>query len=170
MVRKMPEFDVSGGVGVVDLVAAFTRLRRQNDLLVADFARENGMHSPDFHALAFMRITPGATPRNLAEYLSHSLGATTATIDRLVAAGYAIRTPNPDDGRSVRLALTPEGVAAVDRATERYAAAFAAAVPSKDREEITAAFNQVADALAQLAAAVEEDFAMNGEDSALQVG
>jgi DNA-binding MarR family transcriptional regulator len=169
MVKEVPEFDVSGEVGVVELVAAFTRLRRQNDLLVADFARENGMHSPDFHALAFMRNTPGATPRSLAEHLSHSLGATTATIDRLVASGYAVRTPNPDDGRSVRLALTPEGAAAVDRATERYAAAFAAAVPDKDRDEITSAFNQVADALAQLAAAVEEDFAL-GEDSALHAG
>ena len=151
MFRDVTELVVPRGIDVGDVLVAFTRLRRENDLLVAALARECGLHAPDFRALSFVRVTSDVTPRSLAEYLSLSLSATTAMIDRLVAAGYASRSPNPEDGRSVRLELTRQGASAVDRASALYTAAFDASVPAGDRQDVAAAFIHIADALAAVA-------------------
>jgi len=148
MLKMVPEIDETQGIALSDVLVAFTRLRRENDLLVAALARQHGMHAPDFRALEFVRLTPDVTPRSLAEYLAHSLSATTTMIDRLVAAGYAQRSPNPEDGRSVRLALTSEGIEVVDEATALYTAAFEASVPIEGRDEVAATFIHIADALA----------------------
>jgi DNA-binding MarR family transcriptional regulator len=42
----------------------------------------------------------------------------TNAIDRLAAAGYVDRRPNPSDGRGVLAGITDRGRAVVDRATE----------------------------------------------------
>lgn len=148
MFRDAVEVDESTGIALGELLIAFTRLRRENDLLIAAIARDHGLHAPDFRAVAFVRMTPGVTPRGLAEYLALSLSATTAMVDRLVAAGYVHRTPNPDDGRSVRLEVTREGGAAVEDAIDCYTEAFNISVPAARREEVAATFIQIADALA----------------------
>ena len=49
------------------------------------------------------------TPRAIADWLGFSTGATTAVIDRAAGVGYVTRTANPDDRRSVIVALTPGG-------------------------------------------------------------
>jgi len=49
------------------------------------------------------------TPRTIADWLGFSTGATTAVIDRAASVGYVTRTANPDDRRSVIVALTPGG-------------------------------------------------------------
>lgn len=153
MATKKAESGATGGVPVDQVLAAFTRLRRQNDLLVASIARQHGMNSVDFRALEFVHSHSHVTPRGLAEYLAHSLSATTTIIDHLVASGYAQRVPNPDDGRSVRLTLTDVGTEAVDEATALYTAAFEASLPVRGRNSIAVAFIHLADALA----AVEMD-------------
>lgn len=153
MFRDVADVDRSTGIELSDVLVAFTRMRRENDLLVAAIARDHGLHAPDFRAVAFVRRTPGATPRGLAEYLALSLSATTAMVDRLVAAGYVTRSPNPDDGRSFRLEATPAGARAVEDAVELYTAAFEAAVPAEHRDEVAATFVDIADALAAVAVA-----------------
>jgi DNA-binding MarR family transcriptional regulator len=130
------------------LLAAFTRLRRENDLLVTAIAHGHGLHAPDFRAVAHVRTTSGVTPRTLAGYLALSVSATTAMVDRLVAAGYVLRTPNPEDGRSVYLEITPTGADAVDDARALYVSAIEASVPAERRGDVTATFTQIADALA----------------------
>lgn len=140
------------GREVSAVLIAFTRLRRENDLLIAAIAHDHGLHAPDFRALAFVRQTPGATPRSLAEYLALSMSATTAMIDRLVSAGYVVRSPNPEDGRSFRLEVTEDGSAAVDDAVELYNAAFDLCLPADRRDEVTATFLELSDALAAVAA------------------
>jgi len=151
MFRDATELDKAVAADVSQVVDAFTRLRRENELLVAAVARQHGLNSPDFRALAFLRQTPDGTPGSLADYLSHSLSATTAMIDRLVAAGYVRRVPNPEDGRSVYLEPTPEGAEVVDRATAIYSAAFERAVPARRRDLVSEAFEHLADALADIA-------------------
>ena len=73
-------------------------------------------------------------------------------VDRLVAAGYVLRSPNPDDGRSFRLAVTTAGAEAVEDAIELYTAAFEEVVPADRRDEVAATFVDIADALAAAAA------------------
>ena len=151
MFRDVSDADRPAGIELSEVLVAFTRMRRENDLLVAAIARDHGLHAPDFRAVAFVRQTPGVTPRGLAEYLALSLSATTAMLDRLVAAGYVLRLPNPDDGRSFRLEVTPKGAEAVEDAAELYRAAFEAAVPPERRDEVAATFVDIADALAEVA-------------------
>jgi MarR family transcriptional repressor of emrRAB len=76
-----------------------------------------------------------------------SLSATTAMIDRLVAAGYVVRSPNPEDGRSFRLEVTEEGAEAVEDAVQSYSAAFDLALPADGRDELAATFLELANAL-----------------------
>jgi DNA-binding MarR family transcriptional regulator len=151
MFHVVSEGTVPNGIELSEVLTAFSHLRRESDLLVAAIARDHGLHAPDFRALAFVHRTTDGTPRSLAEFLALSLSATTSMIDRLVAAGYVRRTPNPDDGRSFRLEVTPEGSMAVADATELYTAAFDAAVPADRRDDLTATFLHIADALADVA-------------------
>lgn len=148
MFHSVPEVAESRGSELSEVLMAFTRLRRENDLLVAAMARDHGLHASELRAMAFVSRTPASTPRGLAEYLALSLSATTAMIDRVAAAGYMLRTPNPEDGRSVRLEVTREGAAAIDAASALYTAAFGVSVPADRRDEVATTFNQIADALA----------------------
>jgi DNA-binding MarR family transcriptional regulator len=148
MFRNVADVTSSTGVELSEVMVALTRLRRENDVLLGAIARDHGLHAPDFRAVAFVHASPDATPRDLAEYLVHSMSTTTATIDRLVAAGYVVRTPNPLDGRSVHLAVTPTGAAAVEEAIAVYNAAFEVSIPEHRRSEVAAAFSQIADAFA----------------------
>jgi DNA-binding MarR family transcriptional regulator len=54
------------------------------------------------------------TPRQIADSLGVGTGTTTAILDRIVHAGFIERQPNPNDRRSVIVALTPAGVAAME--------------------------------------------------------
>ena len=59
------------------------------------------------------------TPKSLAEAASVEQPTMTATIQRLERDGFVTRKPNPDDGRSALIALTPPGyerIADMDRA------------------------------------------------------
>jgi DNA-binding MarR family transcriptional regulator len=156
MFRQFADISSSMGVELSDVMIGLTRLRRENDLLLAAIARDRGLNTPDFRALAFLNAWAGATPRDLADYLAHSMSTTTATIDRLVAAGYVERTPNPEDGRSVRLEVTVPGASAVAEAIEIYNAAFEVSIPEDRRAEVAAAFAQIADAFAAVTAARKE--------------
>ena len=153
MFRRFADSSSSMGVELSEVMIGLTRLRRENDLLLAAIARGHGLNAPDFRALAFLHASAGATPRDLADYLAHSMSTTTATIDRLVAAGYARRTPNPEDGRSVRLEITPPGASVVREAIEVYNAAFEVSIPEDRRAEVAAAFSHIADAFAAVTAA-----------------
>jgi DNA-binding MarR family transcriptional regulator len=156
MSRDVTELDEISAPDLSGVLLAFIRLRRENDVLVGAIARQHGLNPPDLRAMVYLRRTLDGTPRSLAEYLSHSLSATTALIDRLVASGYAVRSPNPDDGRSVHLELTREGSGVVDRADAIYTAAFEKSVPTGQRDEVAEAFSHLADALAGAALRVDE--------------
>jgi len=49
------------------------------------------------------------TPREIADWLGFSTGATTGVIDRAERAGFVSRRANPADRRSVVVRLTPSG-------------------------------------------------------------
>jgi DNA-binding MarR family transcriptional regulator len=157
MSRDVTELDKTSAPELSEVQLAFIRLRRENDVLVATIARQYGLNSADFRAMVYLRRALDGTPRSLADYLSHSLSATTAMVDRLVAAGYAVRSPNPEDGRSVYLELTADGADVVDRADAIYTAAFEESVPAKLRDQITAAFGHLSDALIKVTRNIERE-------------
>jgi DNA-binding MarR family transcriptional regulator len=57
----------------------------------------------------------GARPKEVAEHLGVSRAAATTFIQRLEAKGWVETTPDPDDDRGVRVALTRRGMEAVLR-------------------------------------------------------
>jgi DNA-binding MarR family transcriptional regulator len=76
-------------------------------------------------ALAALRMWAGdRTVDVLADGLRLSHSRAVRVVDRLEDAGLARRLPDPDDGRAVRVRLTPKG----DRAADRVLAARAAAL------------------------------------------
>ena len=59
--------------------------------------------------------TDGARSKDVAEHLGVSRAAATTFIQRLEAKGWVETTPDPDDDRGVRVALTRRGLEAVLR-------------------------------------------------------
>jgi DNA-binding MarR family transcriptional regulator len=57
----------------------------------------------------------GARPKDIAEHLGVSRAAATTFIQRLEAKGWIETTPDPDDDRGIRVALTRRGMEAVLR-------------------------------------------------------
>jgi DNA-binding MarR family transcriptional regulator len=69
-------------------------------------------------------VTIGAdgplTPTALAEYLIMPLSTVIFRVKRLESRGHAERVPNPDDGRSFLIRLTPEGQRLLDEARPAF--------------------------------------------------
>lgn len=59
--------------------------------------------------LTLQAFAEGERPETLAGALGLSQSGAVHLVDRLVAKGWVRRTPDPDDGRAVRLRLTPAG-------------------------------------------------------------
>lgn len=53
----------------------------------------------------------GGTASELCRAMSYDSGSMTRMLDRLVKRGFVQRSPSPEDGRAVRLSLTPAGQA-----------------------------------------------------------
>jgi DNA-binding MarR family transcriptional regulator len=63
-----------------------------------------------------------ATPGDIARMTGMRANTTSAALTRLEKRGHLVRTPNEEDKRSVRVRLSPEGLALVQQAVESNAA------------------------------------------------
>jgi DNA-binding MarR family transcriptional regulator len=76
------------------------------------FARAHDLGPADVRALMALAIADRPMPAGeLARHVSLSSGAATRLVDRLVASGHAVRTPDPDDRRRVLVAHTDTATA-----------------------------------------------------------
>ncbi len=116
--RERPDLDASS----LAIVARVTRLARAIDEDAAATLREFNLSDVEFQLLAAIRTAPDcrAAPRTLLQPLMVTSGGLTNRIDRLEAAGWIVRAPNPEDRRGVFLKLTPSGRDLVDRVTAAY--------------------------------------------------
>ena len=116
--RERPELDASS----LAIIARVTRLARAIDEDAAAALREFNLSDVEFQLLAAIRTAPEsrAAPRTLLQPLMVTSGGLTNRIDRLEAAGFVVRAPNPEDRRGVFLELTPRGRDLVDRVTTAY--------------------------------------------------
>ncbi len=71
--------------------------------------KETGLTLPQMHTLEILGAAGQLRMKELAEKMGITTGALTVMVDRLVRAGLVARQPNPEDRRSIRVALTPEG-------------------------------------------------------------
>lgn len=114
---------------------------------------------PQYRALALLGGRDGGSLTALA----HDLGVNTSTaqrmVERLVASGHVSREPDADDRRRVRLALTGDGAALLERVTARRRAEIERvvdALPEAERASLTGALPGIA-AFAEAAGAPPAD-------------
>jgi DNA-binding MarR family transcriptional regulator len=116
-----PDLDVFP-MGVVGRLSRAARQLERG--LQEEFAR-HGLQAWEFDILATLRrsgapfeLTAGA----LASSSMVTSGAITNRVDRLVARGLATREVDPENRRTVRIGLTPEGRRLVDEVLPRHVA------------------------------------------------
>ena len=101
-----------------DLVRYETRLY---NTLNARLRSAHGLTTSQYEFLRAIGAHAGRCRVNdLAEEFAIAVGATSKSMDRLEAAGWIDRRPNPDNRRSSLLALTEEGRRLVDAATPTF--------------------------------------------------
>ncbi|MFF2053907.1 MarR family winged helix-turn-helix transcriptional regulator [Leifsonia sp. NPDC058194] len=108
---------------------------------------EDTVTSTQLRALVLIATTGARTPGELATELGVHPSNATRTCERLVRAGLVDRSEDPGDRRSVRLVLSADGSALVERVLGQRRAALAevlASIPASDRPAVTAAFDAFA--------------------------
>jgi len=110
-----PELDTSA-FGVTGRVL---RLAQAIDRHRTEHLNQFGLVPGDFDVLATIRRIEGdagVNPSRLLESVLITSGGLTKRLDRLQAAGWVARHPDPDDRRGTLVRLTQEGRDLVDRA------------------------------------------------------
>lgn len=89
-----------------DLVRLETELW---DLVEARLRRDHDLALSWFEPMRVIDSTPRCRVIDIAEALSITIGGTSKLVDRIENAGWCVRSPNPDDGRSSTIELTRVG-------------------------------------------------------------
>src|SRR5262245_57589709 len=100
---------------LVDRVGVAVRRMGAQTVLASDvIAGIFGVHKTDLESLDLIYLRSGAcTAGELSKATGLSSGSTTALIDRLVNAGYAVREPDPNDRRRQIVRLQDEALAPI---------------------------------------------------------
>ena len=113
--RERPELDVAPMALIGRLGRLRERISREQEKVFARF----GLNSAGFDVLATLlrngapyALSPGA----LMASMMITSGTVTNRIDQLEKTGLVSRAPNPEDRRSMIVALTPEGLALIGAA------------------------------------------------------
>jgi DNA-binding MarR family transcriptional regulator len=118
---ERPELDVSP-IGVIGRIS---RLAVRFDDAIRDGLRDVGLQPDEYDVLATLRRSGEPfelCPRDLLATMMVSSGTMTHRLDKLEQRGLVRRRPDPDDRRSVLVALSPEGRELVDRAADLHVA------------------------------------------------
>lgn len=119
--RERPDLDTSP-IGVIGRIS---RLSREIERRLEPVYAASGLEPGWYDVLAALRRAGPPyrlRPTDFAAALMLTSSGTTKRLDRLEAAGYVTREPDPGDRRGVLIALTPEGRAVVDRAAVSHLA------------------------------------------------
>lgn len=112
--RERPDLDVSP----MAVIARISRLCRILERRIEEVYADYGLNQARFGVLAALRRAGKPyclSPTELYNSLLISSGAMTNRLERLTSAGYVRRVPDPKDGRSMLVALTPKGKRVIDR-------------------------------------------------------
>lgn len=116
---ERPDLDIAP-MGLLGRIARLrTHLAREIEKALA----LHGLNSASFDVLATLRRSGPPyrlSPGDLIATTMVSSGTMTNRLDQLEKAGFIERSHNPDDRRSVIIALTPEGFALVDAAVTSH--------------------------------------------------
>lgn len=93
--------------------------RATADLLDSALA-PTGMDSDEFAVYSVLSAAPSITPTELARWMAAPPTTVSSYVKRFEARGHVDREPNPADGRSYRITLTPAGRRAHRAAAELF--------------------------------------------------
>jgi DNA-binding MarR family transcriptional regulator len=128
--------------GPADAMAAATSVMRVQQLLLAQFdtiCRPHGLTFARYEALVLLTFSrTGALPMaKIGERLMVHPTSVTNTVQRLEAAGFVTREPNPRDGRGTLARVTEQGREVVDKVTgELMAADFGLGALDDDERKV----------------------------------
>lgn len=100
-----------------------------------------------FRTLVVLGTRAGINLSTLAEELGVNASSAMRMVDKLIAAGFVAREPNPDDRREVRLTLTADARRLVADATKRRRdeiARIVGGMPGEHRADLVAALQAFA--------------------------
>jgi len=115
--RERPELDVEP----LQVLSRVSRLARHLDLARKQAFAASDLESWEFDVLSALRRAGRPyelSPKALLQQTLVSSGTMTNRIDRLTTHGLVERRTDPNDGRSIRVRMTDEGRARVDRAID----------------------------------------------------
>lgn len=103
-------------------VSAWLRLLKTHGLVLRELRRRvpDRLTLPQFDVLAQLHRHGSMSPRDLTRALLVTAGNLTGIVSRLVNLGLVSRHRVPEDGRAVRLELTPRGRQLMRRAIPRH--------------------------------------------------
>ncbi|NIZ14090.1 MarR family winged helix-turn-helix transcriptional regulator [Phaeobacter sp. HF9A] len=133
--RERPELDVTA-MGVIGRVSRLSLAYLKP--MERTFARF-GLNFAKFDVLATLRRSGAPYCLSTGALMTATMvasGTMTNRIDRLEADGLVTRSVNPDDSRSFLVALTPEGLALINRVVEAHVETQAALLAGLNAEEI----------------------------------
>ena len=82
---------------------------RATTAVIDEAVRVSGLDADEFAVYSVLASTQGMTPTELAHWMAAPNTTVSSYVKRFERRGHVHRVPNPDDGRSYRVALTPEG-------------------------------------------------------------
>lgn len=94
--------------------------------LTARIMRAEGVDPEDYGPLSFIGFLQPVTRTRLAEATGQRRTTTRDMVGRLIDRGHAEERPNPRDGRSTLISLTPAGQAIFDRGAPVFKQVLAA--------------------------------------------
>ncbi len=104
----------------VGLVARVVRLNLLVTRVLEEITSAEGIAPADYVVLGVLRRSPGhrSAPTRMCELLGRSTGGMSLTLDRLEAAGWLTRSPDPADRRRVVVTLTDRGLEVSERVND----------------------------------------------------
>ena len=130
------------------LLGGIVRLNLCVSQVLEEIAGDAGLAFADYLVLGVVRRSPGGrtSPTAIAEVLGRTTGGMSLALDRLEAAGWLGRAPDPSDGRRVVVTLTPRGTrlaAQVNRRLHEWESSLDLPLPAHEvvavLESVTAA-------------------------------
>ena len=115
--RERPDLELAD----LQILSRISRIARRLELARKRAWRELGIEAWEFDVLAALRRAGPPyqlSPGELLEATLVTSGTMTNRIDRMEGRGLVRRAPDPDDGRGIRVNLTPDGALIADRALE----------------------------------------------------
>ncbi len=130
-----------------DFFVTGQRIRR----VLSDAMAPSGMKPDEYAVYSLLFEKAPMTATEMADFLGMPLTTVLDYLKAMSAAGHLRRIPHPDDGRAVQLRLSARGVAAHQRAHDRFDVVYQELVRS-----LPIPVDRLRDALAALDRAVQE--------------